>query len=82
VSRLNDADQKPVRPVTDRRPTPLKEISRRAAQAAEREAIRQTLEQTRWNRVRAAKLLSISYRALLYKIKDAGFDQDRRVGQP
>jgi DNA-binding NtrC family response regulator len=30
------------------------------------------LQQTRWNRVRAAKLLGISYRALLYKIKDAG----------
>jgi len=30
------------------------------------------LEQTRWNRVRAAKLLNISYRALLYKIKKAG----------
>ncbi|HYB69182.1 MAG TPA: helix-turn-helix domain-containing protein, partial [Candidatus Bathyarchaeia archaeon] len=31
-----------------------------------------------WNRVRAAKLLDISYRALLYKIKDAGLDRDRR----
>jgi hypothetical protein len=33
------------------------------------------LEQTRWNRIQAAKLLGISYRALLYKIKEAEFDR-------
>jgi len=49
----------------------LKDISRKAAQVAEREAILQALEQTRWNRIQAAKLLGISYRALLYKIKEA-----------
>jgi DNA-binding NtrC family response regulator len=56
----------------------LKDIGRRAAHMAEREAILQALEQTQWNRVRAAKLLEISYRALLYKIKDAGLDRERR----
>jgi two-component system response regulator AtoC len=55
----------------------LKEIARRASQAAEREAIGKTLEQTGWNRVRAARLLRISYRALLYKIKQAGLNADR-----
>jgi two-component system response regulator AtoC len=55
----------------------LKEIGRRASQAAEREAITKTLEQTGWNRVRAARLLRISYRALLYKIKQAGLDAAR-----
>jgi two-component system response regulator AtoC len=55
----------------------LKEIGRRASQAAEREAIGKTLEQTGWNRVRAARLLRISYRALLYKIKQAGLSADR-----
>ena len=55
----------------------LKEISRRASQAAEREAIAKTLEQTGWNRVRAARALRISYRALLYKIKQAGLDAER-----
>jgi two-component system response regulator AtoC len=55
----------------------LKEIGRRASQAAEREAIGKTLEQTGWNRVRAARALRISYRALLYKIKQAGLDADR-----
>jgi len=55
----------------------LKEIGRRASQAAEREAIGKTLEQTGWNRVRTARALRISYRALLYKIKQAGLSADR-----
>ena len=55
----------------------LKEISRRASQAAEREAIAKTLELTGWNRVRAARALRISYRALLYKIKQAGLGAER-----
>ncbi len=55
----------------------LKEIARQASQAAEREAIAKTLEQTGWNRVRAARALRISYRALLYKIKQAGLDATR-----
>ena len=60
----------------------LKDISRKAALAAERQAILDALEQTRWNRMRAAKLLKISYRALLYKIKDAGLEQERRAPSP
>jgi two-component system response regulator AtoC len=55
----------------------LKEIGRRASQAAEREAIAKMLEQTGWNRVRAARALRISYRALLYKIKEAGLNGER-----
>jgi two-component system response regulator AtoC len=38
--------------------------------------IRRALEQCRWNRVKTAKMLKISYRALLYKIKDMGLKQD------
>ena len=52
--------------------TSLKDIGRRAARNAERTAILQMLERTRWNRLRAAKLLNISYRALLYKMKESG----------
>jgi len=55
----------------------LREIGRRASQAAEREAIAKMLEQTGWNRVRAARALRISYRALLYKIKQAGLNGER-----
>src|SRR5213594_756646 len=55
----------------------LKEIGRRASQAAERAAIEKMLAETGWNRVRAARALRISYRALLYKIKEAGLDSER-----
>ena len=54
----------------------LKEISRRAVLEAERQVIRRALEECRWNRVKTAKMLKISYRALLYKIKDMGLKQD------
>ena len=57
----------------------LKSLSRKAAQAAERDAILKALDETAWNRVRAAKLLNISYRSLLYKIKDAGIASRRRT---
>jgi two-component system response regulator AtoC len=53
----------------------LKDVAREAARAAEREAINRVLEETRWNRAKAAKLLQISYRALLYKIRDVGLDR-------
>jgi two-component system response regulator AtoC len=54
----------------------LKEISRRAVLEAERQVIRRALERCRWNRVKTAKMLKISYRALLYKIKDMGLKRD------
>ena len=60
---------------------PLKEVARTAARAAEREAIARVLDQTGWNRVRAAKLLKISYRALLYKIKEVGLGRPAGPGQ-
>jgi two-component system, NtrC family, response regulator AtoC len=47
----------------------LLEIGRRAAMQAEREAIERVLNQTRWNRRQAAKILKISYKALLNKLK-------------
>jgi two-component system response regulator AtoC len=47
----------------------LLEIGRRAAMSAEREAIERVLTQTRWNRRQAAKILKISYKALLNKLK-------------
>jgi two-component system response regulator AtoC len=53
---------------------PLKEIGKRAASIAEREAILRVLNFTRWNRRRAAQILDISYKALLYKIRDYGLN--------
>ncbi len=53
----------------------LKDIGRSAAREAERELISRTLQQTRWNRREAAEILGISYKALLYKIKEAELDK-------
>ena len=53
----------------------LKDIARQAAREAERELIFRTLQQTRWNRREAAEILGISYKALLYKIKEAELDK-------
>jgi two-component system, NtrC family, response regulator AtoC len=53
----------------------LKDIARNAARGAERELIYRTLQQTRWNRREAAEILGISYKALLYKIKEAELDK-------
>ena len=53
----------------------LKDIARQAAREAEREMIFRTLQQTRWNRREAAEMLGISYKALLYKIKEAELDR-------
>jgi two-component system response regulator AtoC len=48
-------------------------IKRRVA-SLEAELIRRALEQTDGNRTHACKLLEISHRALLYKMKDFGID--------
>jgi two-component system, NtrC family, response regulator AtoC len=55
----------------------LKAISRRAAQVAEKRVIERVLQQTRWNRKEAAERLQISYKALLYKMKENGLSEGR-----
>jgi two-component system, NtrC family, response regulator AtoC len=50
----------------------LKSLARNAKDEAEAEAIKKALEQTNWNRKQAAALLQISYKALLYKIRQFG----------
>jgi two-component system response regulator AtoC len=49
---------------------------KRAMEVLEQNFIRAALRKTRGNRTRAAELLEISHRALLYKIKDYGIDPD------
>ncbi|MFQ5700009.1 MAG: sigma-54-dependent transcriptional regulator [Myxococcota bacterium] len=50
----------------------LRDIGKRAARDAEREALRRVLYQTNWNRKKAAKILEVSYKTLLQKIKECG----------
>ena len=55
----------------------LKQAARAASRQAERELILKALERTHWNRKRAARELQISYKALLYKLKQIGLDDSR-----
>ncbi len=59
-------------------PVSLKQITREAAHELEGKIILKTLQKTQWNRKQAARALNISYRALLYKIKEAGLPPKRR----
>ena len=52
----------------------LKVAARMASRQAERELILKALERTHWNRKRAAQELQISYKSLLYKIKETGLE--------
>ncbi|HUL22585.1 MAG TPA: sigma 54-interacting transcriptional regulator [Thermodesulfobacteriota bacterium] len=52
----------------------LKEVGKKAAEVAEKEIIQSTLQETHWNRKQAAKLLRVSYKALLYKIQKYHLD--------
>jgi two-component system, NtrC family, response regulator AtoC len=50
----------------------LKQVARAASRQAERGLILKVLARTKWNRKRAAEELQISYKALLYKLKQIG----------
>ncbi len=52
----------------------LKAAARAASREAEREMILKALAHTRWNRKRAAQELQISYKSLLYKLKQIGVE--------
>jgi two-component system response regulator AtoC len=53
----------------------LKVASKAASREAERELILKALSRTRWNRKRAAQDLQISYKSLLYKLKQIGLEE-------
>jgi two-component system response regulator AtoC len=60
----------------------LKEVSREASRRAEREIILKHLDRTHWNRKKTARDLQISYKALLYKLKQFGLNgSDNSNGQ-
>jgi DNA-binding NtrC family response regulator len=55
----------------------LKVASKAASREAERGLILKALDRTRWNRKRAARELQISYKSLLYKLKQIGLEKDK-----
>jgi two-component system, NtrC family, response regulator AtoC len=70
----------------------LTSVLRTLKNETELQAISRALQETRWNRKRAARLLNISYRGLLYKIRQHGITRatgsvlppslpDREIGQ-
>ncbi len=61
-------------------PSPsLKAASRTASRQAERLLILQTLEKTRWNRKKAAEALQISYKSLLFKLKQIQVPESEEI---
>ncbi|MBI3668488.1 MAG: sigma-54-dependent Fis family transcriptional regulator [Acidobacteria bacterium] len=85
LSSLQSADQNYLNPEIPRDGVfPLKKVVRKAAKQLERKIILGTLETNRWNRKMTARALSISYAALLYKMREAGVPAIRgpRAGQP
>jgi two-component system response regulator AtoC len=57
---------------------PLKSLTQPVLRELERKIILRVLEATNWNRRRTARVLSISYRALLYKMQQAGLPSKKR----
>jgi two-component system response regulator AtoC len=55
----------------------LKSLGRSAKDEAEAEAIAKALDETNWNRKQAALILKISYKALLYKIRQYGIAETK-----
>jgi DNA-binding NtrC family response regulator len=60
---------------TDAGTSDLKSLVRGLKDEAEMEAIGKALERTKWNRKAAARILNISYKALLYKIRQYGLEK-------
>lgn len=63
--------------IPEQGPVLLKKLTREAVRRLERRVILKVLQAHNWNRRRTADSLKISYRALLYKIRDAGLSQVR-----
>ena len=59
----------------------LKEASRAASRAAEKDLILKVLSKTQWNRKKAAEELKISYKALLYKLKQIGMHDPESIAE-
>jgi two-component system response regulator AtoC len=63
-------------------PISLKKLTRLAVHEMERKIILKVLQHHHWNRKSTARALGISYRALLYKIRDAGLPGNRAPRRP
>jgi len=79
VEALNERDTAETAPFVPDARLPLRIQTQRAVRILERQIILRALNEHRWNRRKTAQSLDISYRALLYKIKDAGLPRLRQA---
>ena len=70
----------PVKPKEDS--MSLKDVGTRAAEQAEKELVLRVLEETSWNRKKAARRLNICYKALLNKLKRWQIDNRHSIAAP
>jgi len=76
VTKIDSIPEKKNKMVPTKKSWPsLKEVHRDAIKKAESEIILKALETTNWNRKKAANILEINYKTLLYKIKECGLDK-------
>lgn len=61
---------------------PLKRIAQQVTRRTERDLILKVLQANHWNRRKTAEVLKISYRALLYKVRQAGLPPKRLQRKP
>jgi two-component system, NtrC family, response regulator AtoC len=67
---------------TGRRAVSLKQVAKDAIRELERSVILKALRDNQWNRRKAAQVLKISYRAIIYKIRDAGLKHGGEIRGP
>jgi two-component system, NtrC family, response regulator AtoC len=61
---------------------PLKHLAQQVTRRTEHEVILKVLQANHWNRRKTADALKISYRALLYKVRQAGLPSKRPRNKP
>jgi two-component system response regulator AtoC len=79
---VNTEDQPPANSFSNgpnTRAQSLKQASRQASREAERHLILESLERTHWNRKQSARELQISYKALLYKLKQLELEGGKKA---
>jgi len=74
---LQSNDRETLPDLTFDGPVSLKKLTRQTVRKVESRIILGALHANNWNRKKAARALGISYRALLYKLKDVGIPQRR-----
>jgi two-component system response regulator AtoC len=79
---LQPAENDPLEGLVFSGPISLKKVTRQTVRKIEAKIILNALQANNWNRKKAARSLDISYRALLYKLKDVGIPPRRASSPP